>query len=106
MPQKKKPFSQLSRSGKYYRKNASARKKKAKTDAKVNRRPEQVKKRVESNRARRKAKKAGKNIKGKDASHTKNGIVFKSSKANRGSKSDSAGDRRARGRKKKTRKKR
>ena len=35
--------------------------------------------------------------KGKDASHTKSGIVYKSVKANRGSRSDSAGDRRARG---------
>lgn len=53
----------------YYRKNAAARKKKAATDKKINSRPEQVKKRVESNAARRKAKAAGKNIKGKDYDH-------------------------------------
>ncbi len=67
----------------------------------MNKRPEQVKSRVETNKARRHAKKAGKNIKGKDASHTKNGIRFKESAKNRGSKSDSAGDKRARGGKKK-----
>lgn len=81
----------------YYRKNAAARKKKAATDKKINAKPEQVKKRVEANRARRKAKAAGKDVKGKDASHTKSGIVFKDSSKNRGSKSDSAGDKRARG---------
>jgi len=55
------------------------------------------KKRVESNAARRKAKSKGINIDGKDASHTKRGIVFKSVKSNRGSKKDSQGDRNARG---------
>lgn len=59
--------------------------------------PEQIKKRSECNSARRKAKANGKNIKGKDASHTSKGIVFKSVKANRGSKSDSQGDKNARG---------
>lgn len=90
-----------SRSAKYYASNPVARKKKAATDKKINSRPEQVKKRVEANKARRRAKAAGKNIEGKDASHTKKGIVFKKSSVNRGSKSDSAGDRRARGTKKK-----
>jgi len=59
----------MSKSAEYYRKNAAARKKKAATDKKINARPEQVKKRVESNGARRKAKAAGKNIKGKDYDH-------------------------------------
>lgn len=89
-----------SKSAEYYRKNPDARKKKAATDKKINARPEQVKKRVEANKARRQAKAAGKNVNGKDASHTKNGIVFKKSSVNRGSKSDSAGDKRARGGKK------
>jgi hypothetical protein len=88
-----------SKSAKYYANNAAARKKKAATDTKINSRPEQVKKRVEANRARRKAKAAGKNVTGMDASHTKNGIVFKKTSVNRGSTSDSAGDRRARGKK-------
>ena len=91
----------LSKSAKYYRDNPKAKKKKAATDKAINKRPEQVKKRVEANGARRKAKAAGKNVTGKDASHTKNGIVFKKTSVNRGSKSDSAGDKRARGGKKK-----
>lgn len=36
---------------------------------------------------------------GKDCSHTKYGLVYKSRSANRGSKTDTAGDRRARGKK-------
>lgn len=87
------------KSAKYYKKNPKARKKKAATDKKINSRPAQVKKRVEANRARRKAKAAGKNVTGKDASHTKNGIRFKKTSTNRGSKSDSRGDRNARGKK-------
>jgi len=94
-------LNELSSSAEYYKKNPEARKKKQKYDAKLNKRPEQVKSRVETNKARRHAKKAGKNIKGKDASHTKSGIRFKESSKNRGSKSDSAGDKRARGGKKK-----
>ena len=66
----------------YYRKNAAARKKKAATDKKINSRPEQVKKRVESNAARRKATAAGKNITGKDYDHAVGKFV--SSKTNRG----------------------
>lgn len=88
-------------SAEYYRNNPDARKKKQAYDAKLNKRPEQVKKRVETNKARRHATKAGKDIKGKDASHTKYGIRFKESAKNRGSKTDSVGDRRARGGKKK-----
>lgn len=84
-------------STKYYQEHPEARKKKAATDKKINARPEQVKKRVEANAARAKAKKEGKNIEGKDASHTKRGIVFKKSSVNRGSKGDSAGDKNARG---------
>lgn len=78
----KKKYSELSRTAKYYRNNPKARKKKAATDKKVNARPEQIKKRVESQRARRKAKKAGKNVKGKDYDHAVGRFV--SSKVNRG----------------------
>jgi len=85
----------------YYKNNYAARKKKAETDKEINSRPEQVKKRMEANAARRKAKKSGKNIKGKDASHTKKGIVFKETSKNRGSSTDSKGDRNARGKRKK-----
>lgn len=70
----------------YYRKNPKARKKKAKTDKKINARPEQVKKRVESNRARRRAKATGKNIKGKDYDHAVGGFV--KSSTNRGRKGE------------------
>lgn len=66
----------------YYRKNAAARKKKAATDKKINSRPEQVKKRVESNAARRKAKAAGKNITGRDYDHAVGKFV--ATKTNRG----------------------
>lgn len=90
----------ISKSAKYYASHPEARKKKAATDTKINARPEQVKKRVEANAARRKAKASGKDVRGKDASHTKNGIVFKKSSVNRGSKSDSSGDRNSRGGKK------
>jgi len=89
-----------SKSAKYYAANPKARKKKAQTDKKINARSEQIKKRVEANRARRKAKAAGKNVAGKDASHTNNGIRFKKTSVNRGSKSDSNGDKNARGGKK------
>jgi hypothetical protein len=72
----------MGKSTEYYRNNAAARKKKAATDKKVNSRPEQVKKRVESNAARRKAKAAGKNIKGKDYDHAVGKFV--KTKTNRG----------------------
>ena len=84
----------------YHKNNPEQRKKKQEYDAKLNKNPKQVKKRVEANKARREATKAGKNIKGKDASHTKDGIRFKESSKNRGSKSDSKGDKNARGSKK------
>jgi len=86
MPPKKKPYSQLSKSGKYYRKNKAARDKKKKTDTEINKRPSQIKKRTEANKARRKAKKAGKNIAGKDYDHATKKFV--SVKANRGRKGE------------------
>lgn len=80
----------------YYDKNAAARKVKAATDKKVNERPEQRKKRSELNKANRRSGSYGNGDK-KDLSHTKNGLVLKSEKANRGSKKDQPGDKRARG---------
>lgn len=71
--------------------------KKRNRDKKIAARPKQKKNRAESNAARRKAKDNGTNITGKDASHTSKGIVFKPTSANRGSKSDSTGDKKARG---------
>lgn len=71
----------LSRSARYYRKNKKAREKKKAYDREFNRKPEQVKKRVELNRERRKRK-----LKGNpnDLSHTKNGkLVLESKRRNR-----------------------
>jgi len=76
----------ISRSAKYYKNNPKARKKKADTDKKVNARPEQIKKRVEANRARRKAKASGKNVKGKDYDHAVGRFVKTST--NRGRKGE------------------
>jgi len=93
----------VGKTAEYYHTHPKARKKKAEYDAKFNKKPEQVEKRVELKRENRehdrKYGKASRN--GKDLSHTSKGLVYKSSSANRGSKSDSAGDRRARGGKKK-----
>lgn len=82
MAPKKKPYSKLSKTAKFYRDNPSARKKKKKTDTKINSRPEQKKKRRESGRARTAAKKKGQNIQGKDYDHKQGRFI--SSKANRG----------------------
>ena len=90
----------VGKSARYYRNNPEARKRKAKTDKAINSRKNQIRKRVEANRTRRRAKAKGKDVRGLDASHTKNGMRFKKTSKNRGSKSDSAGDRKARGGKK------
>ncbi len=66
----------------YYRRNPRARRKKQRKDKAINSRPEQVQKRVESNRARRRAKRKGRNIKGKDFDHAVNRFV--SVRTNRG----------------------
>lgn len=76
----------LSKSAKYYRKNKKARDKKKAYDTELNKRPEQVKKRVESNRARRKAKQNGQDIKGKDYDHAVRRFVR--TKTNRGRKGE------------------
>ena len=75
-----------SKSAAYYAKNPAARKKKAATDKKVNARPEQVKKRVESNAKVRARKKSGKSTKGLDYDHATN--RFTTIKANRGRKGE------------------
>jgi hypothetical protein len=73
MAPQKISYSKLSKSGKYYRDNAGARKKKAATDTEVNRRPDQLKKRSTLGVARTKliAKKGKAAVKGKDLAHTK-----------------------------------
>jgi len=76
----------LSKSAKYYRKNKKAREKKKAYDTKLNERPEQIKKRVESNRKVRKRKAAGKSTKGLDYDHAKDKFV--PTKVNRGRKGE------------------
>jgi hypothetical protein len=88
-----------SASAKYYASNPEARAKKAAYDKKFNQKPEQRAKRAELVKVNRERGTYG-NGDGKDASHTSRGIVMKKASVNRGSKSDSAGDRRARGGKK------
>ena len=92
MPNKKAKKS----SAQYYAENPESKKKKNAYAKKYNKKPENVKKRCELNKINRERGTYG-NGDGKDASHTKNGIVMKSASANRGSKTDQAGDRRARG---------
>lgn len=91
-----------SKSAKYYQTHPKAREKKKAYDTKFNQKPEQVKKRTELKKVNAEHdKKYGKaSRKGKDLSHTSRGLVYKKSSVNRGSKSDTAGDRRARGGKK------
>lgn len=72
----------------YYDKNPDARRKKAKTDKAINARPEQIKKRVESNAKRREAKAQGKDIRGKDYDHKSDKFI--SMKKNRGRKGEGA----------------
>tara|TARA_R110000822_G_scaffold305011_1_gene430486 strand:- start:1118 stop:1372 length:255 start_codon:yes stop_codon:yes gene_type:complete len=75
-----------SESAKYYRKNKSARDKKKTYDKELNSKPEQIQKRVESNRERRKAKAAGKDVNGKDYDHAVKRFVKTST--NRGRKGE------------------
>jgi hypothetical protein len=82
----------------YYDANPSAKRVKAAKDKEVNARPEQRKKRSLLNKENRERGNYGNGDK-KDLSHTSKGLVYKSQSANRGSKSDSPGDKRSRGKK-------
>lgn len=84
-----------SKSAEYYRKNPRARKKKSVYDKKLNATTKQKKKRADCNRKRRAAKRAGKNIKNMDYDHGSKRFI--SSSKNRGKKSGTSGDKRARG---------
>ena len=64
-----------SKSAQYYAKNPAARKRKGVTDKKINARPSQIKKRVESNAKVRDRKKSGKSTKGMDYDHATNSFV-------------------------------
>ena len=74
-----------SKSALWYQAHPEGRAKKQAYDAEFNKKPEQVKHRVETNRANRKAGTYGKmKAMGKDRSHTKSGgLVLESRKSNR-----------------------
>jgi len=87
-----------SRTQKFYDENPEAREKKRKYDAAFNKRKDQTKKRVALNKYNRDHKTAGNGDK-LDASHKGNKIVgFVKQSSNRGDTNNSAGDKRARGR--------
>ena len=89
----------MKETAKYYKDNPKAKAKKDAYQKEYNKKPEQVKKRVELNKINRDRGTYG-NGDGLDMAHTKNGIVKKKASVNRGSNKDSAGDKRARGKKK------
>ena len=89
----------MKETAKYYSENKKAKAKKDAYQKEYNKKPEQVKKRVELNKVNRDRGTYG-NGDGLDMSHTKNGIVKKKASVNRGSKKDAPGDVRARGKKK------
>lgn len=64
----------VSKSSRNYKKNPASRKKRVKAQAKINRRPEEKKRRAGLNKERRKRGIYGKG--GKDISHRKDGSVF------------------------------
>ena len=88
----------MKKTAKYYASNPKAKAKKAAYDKKYDSSPERKARRAELNKINRSKGTYG-NGDGLDASHTKRGIVMKKASVNRGSKSDSAGDKRARGKK-------
>lgn len=89
----------LSKSAEYYRTHQVARERKKRYDTRFESSPSQKAKRRELARhnAEHDKKYGAASRKGMDASHTKSGIRYKPSSVNRGSKTDMAGDRRARG---------
>jgi len=86
------------KTAKFYATHPEARAKKAAYDKANDSRPERRARRAALTKINREKGTAG-NGDGKDWSHTKNGIVMKKASVNRGSRSDSAGDKRARGKK-------
>lgn len=88
-----------SKSAKYYQEHPLARERKKRYDSKFEKSPSQMAKRRElaKKNAEHDRKFGSASRKGKDLSHTKNGLRYKPSSVNRGSKTDMAGDRRARG---------
>lgn len=88
------------KSAEYYDKNPESKAKKDAYNKEFNKKPENKKKRAELNKYNREKGTYG-NGDGKDAAHKGSKIVgFKKASSNRGSKSDTPGDNRARGGKK------
>ncbi len=86
----------MKRTAKFYATHPESKAKKAAYDKRNDARPERRARRAELVKINRDKGTYG-NGDGKDWSHTKNGMVMKKASINRGSKSDTAGDRRARG---------
>lgn len=82
MAPKKKKFSELSESGKFFRRNKASRKNKEAITKEINARPIQKRKRREAGRKRTAALKKGLSIKDKDYDHATDKFV--PSKVNRG----------------------
>jgi len=94
----------LSRTAKFYRDNPEARKKHRAYQAKYNKKRKSIKQRVADNRENRKKGTYG-NYDGLDVSHKGKGrYVLEAEKKKRGSKTNTPGDKRARGKKGKGRK--
>jgi len=88
------------RTSEYYKTHPEARAKRLAYQADYNKKPDQLKKRIELNKINRDRGQYGDGD-GKDMSHKINGrIVEESASKNRGSRSNMPGDRRARGKKK------
>lgn len=77
----------MKRTAKHYKRNSKSYAKKKAYDKEFNKKPEQMKKRAELKRIRRRAKKEGKSIEGKDYDHRDG--KFKSISANRGAREKS-----------------
>jgi hypothetical protein len=93
----------LGRTAKYYRDNPEARKKRLAYQKRYNARKAQIARRVRNNRENHKFGTYG-NYDGKDVSHKGKRIVLEKESKNRASKSNTPGDKRARGKKGKGRK--
>lgn len=89
----------VSKSAEYYHSHPEARAKKKAYDTRFESSPAQKQKRRElaAHNAEHDKRYGAESRKGMDASHTMDGIKYKPSSVNRGSKTDMAGDRRARG---------
>jgi hypothetical protein len=88
----------LSRTAQFYRDNPEARKKRQEYQNKYNKKRSAVKKRVEDNKKNRQFGTYGNGDK-KDVSHKGKRVVLEAQSKNRASKSNTPGDKRARGKK-------